>query len=1351
MSWDQCNELAVNHFLRRFRCKMDPNMFLADLDGLDAVARTRVRTFHEALLPLGLPFRVNIRGIAVINKGEEENVEWNWNYGIAVPPITVNPLQIHNTATYPQLMHLLRGQFEYIKQELHDTPSGWSWVGLRELEFTYVAHNNLAAFLPHLPPLQGGCKKELPKDLRDKKCVINIQNTDQQCLKCCMICWDLEIYKEDNHERWGKYLDNFTMGRKPAGWKPVYRQCGLDLSTLPTNRGSDLDDITVLEQANPGLGVYVYKWHDVVVENVAQSFPIIMRMPPQPAQVARPVFLLLHSGHWCLIVDFQRFASQQHFAVSRFAGTSHDASHACHRCLENFAMEENLQKHLTKCKGVWENSQLPARLPSERIKGDKLRVYFTDEHKSFMHPITVYADIETFYRTENFDLSQNTKGYGANRSIASIGFHAVGCQGLPIPEEFQAQIIINEGVGDPFIEFMRRLLRLCLYWRFVRRNQEKISMTPQTWRAFNKAEACEHCGTPFGPKVAKCRDHDHLTGAYRAALCSGCNAKAYQPNVLKVLTHNGTGYDHHFYILGLARLQKYVTETLREFTQVPEEWLSSEESVPNFQQWKVDTLAESSEKLRCINFGSHRIQISFMDSLKFIKESVANMIESQCKAFKHDLSSGFPNMMMHHPMINKFAGSGALPFLKMLLQKIPYPYRCMDHFSFWDNPIPLDKGAYFDDLKQKPISDERLAELQTIVEKLGITTCRELHDTYLHTDVLALADCFEAFRKAFHATSGLDPLHYLGLPGVAWQALLKGSGAVIDNITQECCNNGGVELMKHVDANIRGGLSCAFVSHSKACNPNCPDHVCCKNCQHTWIKDFDANSLYPFCMSMPLPVGDYNLMGGMDAGHDAEMALGFLHVLLDQYTPESATGYMLVVRMEIPEDKHDYWDYAPAVNRPVNWEELSKRQQQTKRRKYLRGYPDAQSRARALARMMRNPGGYKLVPDLNPQDRKAIHVEHAQFLRKHGAVFTALYACYSFDQDVVFKGEIEQCASKRALSRDEMVRDMLKLRMNAPYGKTLENKRDRKNLKIHTTPASFQRNACYKRTNEFRIQHYCEDDGTFLGITTSSREKQTVLDTPRMVGWAILEYAKLVMMRFHYEVMKPMFGDNLKLLYTDTDSMYYEIAWPTDPIDLIAERNQALQVFDLSQVFRYKDTPLKNKLGCFKYEGAGNKEGLEGADNEIVEAVFLAPKSYAKKMAKGKLKVAGKGVPTNVLKEHFTSIEAYKEVALSNKEVRADFRAFRSVDHVVRHCDVSKVALSADNDKVFQVSPYCSRPLGHFRNKEPQPASPEWALEDSDDEAVPLAQQMIARGLVPIEPPAIANDIAEVSDAESED
>jgi hypothetical protein len=484
----------------------------------------------------------------------------------------------------------------------------------------------------------------------------------------------------------------------------------------------------------------------------------------------------------------------------------------------------------------------------------------------------------------------------------------------------------------------------------------------------------------------------------------------------------------------------------------------------------------------------------------------------------------------------------------------------------------------------------------------------------------------------------------------------------------------------------------------------------------------------------------------------------FLTYLLDTYTPDCTTGYMLIVRQEIPEELHDKWDFAPAVNRSVQWNELSARQQKIKRRKHLQNFDNVDSRARKLASLLRQPGHQKLVPDLGPQDRKAIHVEHAQLLRKHGIVFTELYACYTFEQECVFKSVMEKHATRRKESTDEAVRDMEKLCMNSPYGKTLENKRDRSNFKVHTDPESFRRNACLKRTHEFRIQHYCEEDGSFLGITSAKKAKEIVLDTPRMMGWAILEYAKMVMIRFHYDVMKPLFGDALKLLYTDTDSMYYEIRWATDPIDYIAERNEELQVFDLSHVARYKDTPLKNKLGCFKYEGADNKKGIPGEDNEIAEAVFLAPKSYAKRMAKEKkgnaLEIKGKGVPGAVLKKQFGStLEYYKEAMLKNKVAAATFRQFRSTDHVVKHCEVTKVALSADNDKVFQLSPTESRPLGHYKNKDLVPPCPEWDLSDSEDEAVPLALELIAKGMIPLAAVTVdvpeELEIEENSDAES--
>ncbi len=213
-------------------------------------------------------------------------------------------------------------------------------------------HTLLAAFLPHLPPMQGGSKRELPKDVRAKQCVLNIQNDDQQYLKCYLIRWDLGIYKEDQAGRWGKYLQNFLFAKKPKAWKPIYAECSLELGMLFIDRGSNFDDIAMVESDNPGLGISAHKWHTVNVEVVTYNFPVIMRLPAQPRTVTREVLLLLHDGHWCLITNFQQFASQRSFAVSRFAGTSHNASHACARCLENFGTHENLEKHIMSCYGI---------------------------------------------------------------------------------------------------------------------------------------------------------------------------------------------------------------------------------------------------------------------------------------------------------------------------------------------------------------------------------------------------------------------------------------------------------------------------------------------------------------------------------------------------------------------------------------------------------------------------------------------------------------------------------------------------------------------------------------------------------------------------------------------------------------------------------------------------------------------------------------------------------------------------------------------------------------------------------------------------------------------------------------
>ena len=142
-------------------------------------------------------------------------------------------------------------------------------------------------------------------------------------------------------------------------------------------------------------------------------------------------------------------------------------------------------------------------------------------------------------------------------------------------------------------------------------------------------------------------------------------------------------------------------------------------------------------------------------------------------------------------------------------------------------------------------------------------------------------------------------------------------------------------------------------------------------------------------------------------------------------------------------------------------------------------------------------------------------------------------------------------------------------------------------------------------------------------------------------------------------------------------------------------------VFDLSEFARHKvsRSAFTGTVGLFKH-----KQG----DNPMVEAAYTAAKMYAYRCEEGeksKTTLKGKGVPTKALERQYKNVQAYREAILQHNASPAQFRSIQSQDHVPRHKTIVKKALTADNDKVFLLSPHASRPLGHYKNK----------LEEEDD------------------------------------
>ena len=69
------------------------------------------------------------------------------------------------------------------------------------------------------------------------------------------------------------------------------------------------------------------------------------------------------------------------------------------------------------------------------------------------------------------------------------------------------------------------------------------------------------------------------------------------------------------------------------------------------------------------------------------------------------------------------------------------------------------------------------------MESIQFKELGEYHDLYLKTDIILLANMFEAFRNICLEYCQLDAAHFYTSPGQAWQACLKKMGIKLELLT----------------------------------------------------------------------------------------------------------------------------------------------------------------------------------------------------------------------------------------------------------------------------------------------------------------------------------------------------------------------------------------------------------------------------------------------------------------------------------------------------------------------------------------------------------------------------------------
>ena len=139
-----------------------------------------------------------------------------------------------------------------------------------------------------------------------------------------------------------------------------------------------------------------------------------------------------------------------------------------------------------------------------------------------------------------------------------------------------------------------------------------------------------------------------------------------------------------------------------------------------------------------------------------------------------------------------------------------------------------------------------------------------------------------------------------------------------------------------------------------------------------------------------------------------------------------------------------------------------------------------------------------------------------------------------FNQEAWLKPYIDMSTELRKIAKNDFSKDFFKLMNNAVFGKTMENVRKQRDIKLVTTDK--KRSKLVSEPNYHTINLISEN----LSIIEMRRTKLK-MNKPIYLGLSILDISKLLMYEFWYDYVKSKYDDTVKLCYLETDSFIMNI------------------------------------------------------------------------------------------------------------------------------------------------------------------------------------------------------------------
>ena len=259
----------------------------------------------------------------------------------------------------------------------------------------------------------------------------------------------------------------------------------------------------------------------------------------------------------------------------------------------------------------------------------------------------------------------------------------------------------------------------------------------------------------------------------------------------------------------------------------------------------------------------------------------------------------------------------------------------------------------------------------------------------------------------------------------------------------------------------------------------------------------------------------------------------FTEEFIKNYNEDSDKRYMLKVDVEYPRKLHDLHSHLPFLPERMKINKCT-----------------------------------KLVCNLYDKENYVVHIRALKQALMHGLKIKKIHKVIQFYQEAWLKTYIDMNTELRKKTKNNFEKDFFKLMNNAVFGKTMENVRKHRDIKLATTDR--RRNQLVSEPNYHTIKCFSENL-----VAIEIKKTKVKMNKPIYLGLSILEISKILIYEFWYDYMKPKYGDNLKLCYTDTDRFLMNIKTEDFYEDI---------AIDVEKRFDTSNYTIKKVIGLMKDE-----------------------------------------------------------------------------------------------------------------------------------------------------------------------